>query len=1170
MMRLLNDSLSLLHGRPATSSLVSSQPDCRRSTAALLMFLLALMAHPSAAAPVLRDIQPRALQTGATTVVAVIGQGFDETTRVVVDGVEIANKLLPGNAKDRRELELTVPANVPPGIRNVRVVTRTGISQAQLIALDPLPTLPFSESIATLPIAFGGELTGTTVLKTSFTGRKGEHFVAEIEARRFGGNLDPLLAIHGPDQRQLAWSQAQPKLGGDTRLELTLPADGVYTVELHDIQYNGQGPGMFRLKMGNLAFADFALPLGVTRGKVERVALIGHGPADAVGVADLKTAFGSRPVALPTTGALWTSSPASVVASEWPEFVESAMPTPMGPLAAPMAISGRIGAAKEEDRYTVTVTPGAKYQFNVLADRIGSPLDGVLSILRENGQGLGSGDESEGSTDPMTTVDIPKDVSRVVVVVRDLLGRGGDSFVYRLEVSPAGTPDFSLDLETDRPNIPREGADLLRVSVERNGYNGPIALRLTDPLPAGVRISNDTIPAGASEAFVTLTAESNAPFSHLLTTIVGEATEGPTKSPRIATRDLPANQTSLRNPPWLRSEVAVGVTPPGPLGINWANDSSDGQLPIDQTVPLAVTIARRGKAAGKVRLTLLTSQDVPLKKPENKGKRRKKVANDEPDTARAIRLEKPVELAADQTTATLPVIVPADLPRLPYDVAVLAEMLAPNGMTVMARATTPARRLLAGDPIRLDVATKEPLKAISGGGSPDALTGAIARIGGFDRPVTVSLDGLPPDLPSPSLVLDGKTTQFSLPLLFPYGYPAGTIPNVRVVASTTTASNKPVRVEGAIVPIVVSAGSPPPPAGPLVALIEDDPAAARFFHQGPGTVAVETADRYSGPASLRFAKGARGRDALLGWHFAIRENPEPGAFRYVRFAVKKVAGSGPFALEWASDGKAAPTSDANAKKSRRYHFGAEAPDKLPSVSLAAAVPTSWTVVTRDLFADFGEITLTGLTVRPGDGEVLLDHVYLARTTADFEKTPAPLPATQQHVVFDDNADFITHLNEGGGQATLETGDRHSGSASVKVTPDQRYNPSLPGLGLNIREKPGAGEYRYLSFAWKKKGGNSVCLQLNHDGAWGPGGTKNGSFRYHAGPGPECYGASLAVNGQLPGEWTVVTRDLFADFGEFTLTGIALSPVDGEFALYDRIVLGQSHGDVAGMPPAKKP
>ena len=50
------------------------------------------------------------------------------------------------------------------------------------------------------------------------------------------------------------------------------------------------------------------------------------------------------------------------------------------------------------------------------------------------------------------------------------------------------------------------------------------------------------------------------------------------------------------------------------------------------------------------------------------------------------------------------------------------------------------------------------------------------------------------------------------------------------------------------------------------------------------------------------------------------------------------------------------------------------------------------------------------------------------------------------------------------------------------------NAMLPNLGVKIRENPGPGEYRYLRFAWKKAQGNAICLQLAHDGKFGPGST----------------------------------------------------------------------------------
>ena len=183
--------------------------------------------------------------------------------------------------------------------------------------------------------------------------------------------------------------------------------------------------------------------------------------------------------------------------------------------------------------------------------------------------------------------------------------------------------------------------------------------------------------------------------------------------------------------------------------------------------------------------------------------------------------------------------------------------------------------------------------------------------------------------------------------------------------------------------------------------------------------------------------------------------------------------------------------------------------------------------------------------------------------------PGEKPASEPpKEIFEDDEKLVALLAEGGGTATIEPADKASGKASIKVTPDQKFNANLPGLQVKIRENPAPGEFRYIRFAWKKKGGASICLQLNHDGAWGPGGSgKEGAkFRYHSGP-AEVYGGSLAVGDKLPEGFVVVTRDLFADFGEFTLNGIALSPVDGEFALFDQIYLGKNMADFELIKPA---
>jgi hypothetical protein len=163
-------------------------------------------------------------------------------------------------------------------------------------------------------------------------------------------------------------------------------------------------------------------------------------------------------------------------------------------------------------------------------------------------------------------------------------------------------------------------------------------------------------------------------------------------------------------------------------------------------------------------------------------------------------------------------------------------------------------------------------------------------------------------------------------------------------------------------------------------------------------------------------------------------------------------------------------------------------------------------------------------------------------------------------IFEDEYDFVQQLNAGPGAAALETKDKYQGSAAIRITGSERL--TWRSLGeIRIRREPGRGEFRYLQFAWKKSGGQGIGIQLAHDGKFGSERPMGPSYRYHAGTGKPWGADSLALNTELPADWVLVTRDLFTDFGEFTLTGICLTCHDGTHALFDHIRLGRTLQDL---------
>lgn len=161
-------------------------------------------------------------------------------------------------------------------------------------------------------------------------------------------------------------------------------------------------------------------------------------------------------------------------------------------------------------------------------------------------------------------------------------------------------------------------------------------------------------------------------------------------------------------------------------------------------------------------------------------------------------------------------------------------------------------------------------------------------------------------------------------------------------------------------------------------------------------------------------------------------------------------------------------------------------------------------------------------------------------------------------LLDENVDpFLAQLvqSDNDGTATREDRDTFAGVEAARVTPMQRYNAPIAGWNYRIVEKPAkAGEFRYLRFAWKKLGGTGIMVQLHEPvNPW--------AVRYYAGSNVHNWQPATSVAQKVPAQWEVVTRDLFKEHGAFTLTGVALTPFDGDAGLFDHVLLGRTVEDL---------
>jgi hypothetical protein len=783
----------------------------------------ALLDAAQAAPPKINRLSVRGFQTGATTRVNITGLGLEGSPKLLL-GVPIAEqKLVPPIRANAVTVDVTLDAAVAPGIYHLRLQTDAGITPPEIVAIDGLKQVPVvaaadAKPLST-PVAIHGAVTAAEIQATQFAGKKDQTITIDVLARRLGSKLRPVVHLHDAEKKQLAWSPPQTALAGDARLSVKLPADGTYTVAVHDLTYAAPPLSPYRLAIGTFDYADQVFPPVVERNKSPALELVGHfgdkptTKLDATAAAALTSAEAERlgdvrPLPWPKT-----SHPAGlrprVLLSDMPERFEAELRDAKTPAGLPLAVSGRLDAPGAVDLYEIA--PGEKIRVEVFADRLGSPLDATVEVRDSKGARLAQADDVAGP-DPRLDYDARKTATPLTIAVTDALGRGGPDCVYRLVVTSidaASQPDFRLTFFEDTENLPLDGTRVFRVAADRQGYDGAIRLKV-EGLPNGFTATPVDIPAGADGALVELRrsshlapgrrpgADDKSPQTVGQLTIRGEAVDAKPALTRVAesaVHPLAALQ------PWLKGELAVAAAGPAlPFSVAWdenpakkksaeANAGDADKLYLGTDDRLAVRVDRASGETGAVRLSLLSTQLTPTG------------ANAQANAAQTLRgITLTVDIAggkAAKDRGAFAIRVPADLRQAEYDLALKAELLSTDAKTVVAEAFTTPRRFTAAVPLELalDAAATKPVTLDGKSGATVAITGTMKRLKDYAGDVTLTLAGLPANITAPSLIVKGKTDKFKLDIKLPATFALAKLDALKVSA-TITPDNRRVNTAG--------------------------------------------------------------------------------------------------------------------------------------------------------------------------------------------------------------------------------------------------------------------------------------------------------------------------------------------------------------------------------------
>ena len=567
------------------------------------------------AQPVITDLQPRGAQKGKPFTLTLTGRNLGEGATIrstlpasftlLTPDSPVQPVLVAMQPEGRTATFLVEPtAAVAVGVYPIRVATSDGISNVQLFTVGAFPEVAEDESrpgalpntndsiedaqvLPPPPFTLNGALRGPERDVFRLSAKAGEKRVIEVEARRCGSAIDPLLEILDAAGTVIARSEDAPLLGLDARLEVAFPKAGDYFVVVRDSRYSTQTANFYRLKVGSYSFPSDVFPLGGKRGAIVETSL----GAERVKV-DLRSVGANvREVFVNTPG-----SPALPVPFAVGDDPEAVTPPPDVALDVPVTINARLAGAGQVDRYTVRVPTTRAMTFRIQARELGtSKLMAVLTVRDEKGNILGrSGDEpladdlynvnqSRTAGDPILRLQPPAGVEQVTVTVEDLALRGGSAFAYRLNVQPVAQ-DFRVVLNVPFVNVPAGGSVAVPVTVQRQGFDDEIQLRVASA-PKGLRVEGGYVVAGQvvketpqnrnSRGVLILSAEPGETFESQELTVEGVAklpdgstivrkAEGPGMIVNVAgaTEQGAVDRQRSLTAPWMGLELVMAPTKP--------------------------------------------------------------------------------------------------------------------------------------------------------------------------------------------------------------------------------------------------------------------------------------------------------------------------------------------------------------------------------------------------------------------------------------------------------------------------------------------------------------------------------------------------------------------------------------------------------------------------------
>ena len=513
-----------------------------------LLLLAFASLYTMANTPHLGYVYPAGGQQGTSFEIIIGGQQLNDITGIYISGEGVKGQYLEALPKIRRDkrdvnreqeneqiaervrFSITIDKNAPLGLRDIRIQTKNGFSNRLFFEVNELPELILKEAVrnteckklSAIPTLVNGQILAGETDSVRFKAIKGQTIVCTAQARR----LIPYLADAVPGWFQAVLSLKDEKgrevafnddflLHPDPVIIHKVPKTQNYTLEIRDAIYRGRTDFVYRLSIGELPYITSIYPLGASKnsnGKLEINGVNLVSPTvktKSINSSEERVFFSTK-----GKGKLYTNKKPFV----WSNYMENTsgqthLSKGKAYLIKPKSITNsRISKDGDEHWYKFEAQRKTSYAVNIMARRLGSPLDAQLSIYNNKGILVSQNDDYADKREGLVTHHAdPQMVFKTwqagtyFIRIKNIDNTGSIHHSYRLQIDEPQA-DFALRIEPSNLTINKGNTTTFTVhALRQNGFKGNIDLQFNN-LPEGFSHSRMTIKKGMDQLLVSITA----------------------------------------------------------------------------------------------------------------------------------------------------------------------------------------------------------------------------------------------------------------------------------------------------------------------------------------------------------------------------------------------------------------------------------------------------------------------------------------------------------------------------------------------------------------------------------------------------------------------------------------------------------------------------------------